>query len=91
MRSGRLQIVLVAALLLCALMLVHARYQSRRLFVDLEFELNQARQLDVEWSQLQLDQSSLGQHARIEGRARRDLNMVHVTPANTRFVTVATQ
>lgn len=88
MRSGRLQILLVAGLLLCALLLVHARYQSRRLFVELELELNRSRQLEVEWSQLQLDQASLGKHARIEGSARRDLNMVHVTPANTRFVTV---
>lgn len=91
MRSGRVQIVLAAALLLCALMLVHAHYQSRRLFIELEFELTRARQLDVEWSQLQLDQASLGKHARIEGRARQDLDMVHVTPANTRFITVATQ
>jgi cell division protein FtsL len=91
MRSGHVQIILVVALLLSALMLVNVRYQSRRLFVELEFELTQARQLEVEWSQLQLDQSSLGKHARIESSARRDLNMVHVIPANTRFMTVTTK
>jgi cell division protein FtsL len=91
MRSGHLQIILVVALLLSALMLVYVRNQSRRLFVELEFELTQARQLEVEWSQLQLDQSSLGKHARIEASARRDLSMVHVTPANTRFMTVTTK
>ncbi len=91
MRSGHLQIILVVALLLSALMLVNVRYQSRRLFVELEFELTQARQLEVEWSQLQLDQSSLGKHARIEASARRDLSMVQVTPANTRFMTVTTK
>lgn len=91
MRSGHLQIILVVALLLSALMLVNVRYQSRRLFVELEFELTQTRQLEVEWSQLQLDQSSLGKHARIESSARRDLNMVHVIPTNTRFMTVATK
>ena len=79
------------AVLLSALMLVSVRYQSRRLFVELEFELTQARQLEVEWSQLQLDQSSLGKHARIEASAKHDLNMVHVTPANTRFMTVTTK
>lgn len=91
MRSGHLQIFLVIALVLSALMLVNARYQSRRLFVELEFELTQAKQLEVEWSQLQLDQSSLGKHARIEASAKHDLNMVHVTPPNTRFMTVATK
>ena len=88
MRSGYLQIFLIVALLLSALLLVNARYQSRRLFIELEFELMQAKRLEVEWSQLQLEQSSLGKHARIEASARHDLNMVHVTPANTRFMTV---
>ncbi|MDR0934363.1 MAG: cell division protein FtsL [Burkholderiaceae bacterium] len=88
MRSGHLQIILVVALVICALMLVNVRYRSRKLFVELEFELAQARQLEVEWAQLQLDQSALGKPARIEASATRDLNMVHVTPANTRFMTV---
>jgi len=87
-RSGYLQIFLIVALLLSALLLVNARYQSRRLIIELEFELMQAKRLEVEWSQLQLEQSSLGKHARIEASARHDLNMVHVTPANTRFMTV---
>ncbi len=91
MRSAHLQIILVVALVLSALMLINARYKARRLFVELEVELTQTRQLEVEWSQLQLDQSSLGKHARIESSARRDLNMVHVTPANTRFMTVTTK
>lgn len=91
MRSGHLQILLVVVLVLSALMLVNARYQSRRLFVELEFELTRARQLEIEWSQLQLEQSNLGKHARIEASAKRDLNMAHVTPANTRFMTVTTR
>lgn len=91
MRSGYVQIALVIALLFSALALVHARYQSRRLFVELEFELTKSRQLEVEWSQLQLEQSSLGKHARIEITAKRNLNMVHVVPANTRFMTITTK
>lgn len=91
MRSAHLQIVLVIGLVLSALLLVNARYKSRRLFVELEYELTQARQLEVDWSQLQLDQSSLGKHARIESMAKQKLNMVPVTPANTRFMTVTTK
>ncbi len=86
--SGRLNIILTAALVFCALSLVNAQYQSRRLFIELERAQAQARQLDIEWAQLQLDQSTLGKHGRIEANARRDLNMVGLTPARTQYLTV---
>jgi cell division protein FtsL len=85
--SGRLTLVLTAAVVLCALSLVNAQYQSRRLFIELERAQAAARQLDIEWAQLQLDQSTLGNHARIEASARRDLTMVPVTPARTQYLT----
>jgi cell division protein FtsL len=85
--SGRLTLVFTIALVLCALSTVNAQYQSRRLFIELERAQTVAKQLDVEWAQLQLDQSSLGKHARIEDNARRALNMVTVTPARTQYLT----
>ena len=84
--SGRINIVLTIALVICALAAVNAQYQQRRLFVELERAQAQSRQLDIEWSQLQLDQSTLGKHARIEANARRDLSMVVVTPARTQYL-----
>jgi cell division protein FtsL len=86
--SWRLNLVLTIALVLCALSLVNAQYQARRLFIELERAQAQSRQLDIEWAQLQLDQSTLGKHARIEANARRDLNMVPLTPARTQYLTV---
>ncbi|WP_151448576.1 cell division protein FtsL [Lacisediminimonas profundi] len=86
--SGRFASVLTLLLVLCALSLVTAQYQSRRLFIELERAQGLARQLDVEWSQLQLDQSTLGKSARIEANARRDLNMVPVTPGRTQYLTL---
>jgi cell division protein FtsL len=86
--SGRLNFVLLAALVLCALSLVNAQYQSRRMFIELERAQALARQLDVEWSQLQLDQSTLGLHSRIDALARRDLNMVAVTRERTKYLTM---
>ena len=85
--SGRVNIVLTVALVGCALSLVNAQYQSRRLFIELERSQAEAKQLDIEWAQLQLDQSTLGKHARIEANARRDLSMVSVTPARTQYLT----
>lgn len=86
--SGRLNFVFIVALVLCALSLVNAQYQSRRLFIELERAQASARQLDIEWSQLQLDQSTLGLHSRIDALARRDLNMVPVTHERTQYLTV---
>lgn len=86
--SGRLNLILTAALVLCALSLVNAQYHARSLFIELERAQASARQLDIEWAQLQLDQSTLGKHARIEAVARRDLNMVALTPARTQYLTV---
>ena len=85
--SARLCIVLTALLAASALSLVNAQYQARRLFIEIERAQTVARQLEVEWSQLQLDQSTLGKHARIEANAQRDLNMVPLTPARTQYIT----
>ena len=85
--SGRFCAVLSLLLMACALSLVNAQYQARRLFIELERAQSEARALDIEWAQLQLDQSTLGKHARIEANARRDLNMVALTPARTQYLT----
>ena len=86
--SGRLNILLTFLLVLSALSLVNAQYQARRLFIELERAQALARHLDIEWAQLQLDQSTLGKHASIEANARRDLNMVALTPARTQYLTL---
>jgi len=83
--SGRITFILTCALVACALSLVNSQYQYRHLFIELERSQAVARQLDIEWAQLQLDQSTLGKHARIEAVARRELKMVQ--PARTEYVT----
>ncbi|RJG03689.1 cell division protein FtsL [Noviherbaspirillum sedimenti] len=85
--SGRLSLGLTVMLVVCALALVNAQYKSRQLFIELERAQAAARQLDIEWAQLQLDQSTLGKHARIEANARRDLAMVALTPARAQYLT----
>ncbi|HSY27758.1 MAG TPA: cell division protein FtsL [Burkholderiaceae bacterium] len=86
--SGRINSILLAALVLCALSLVNAQYHARQLFIELERAQTQTRQLDIEWSQLQLDQSTLGLHSRIDALARRDLNMVPVSHERTQYLTM---
>lgn len=89
--SGRINLVLTALLVSCALSVVNAQYQERSLFIELERAQAMARQLDIEWAQLQLDQSTLGKHSRIEANARRDLHMTSLTPARTQYLTLDTK
>ncbi len=66
---------LTLAVLTSALAVVYAKHQSRRLFVQLN-ELQQLRdQMNVEWGQLQLEQSTWATHGRIEKVAREKLHM----------------
>lgn len=85
--TGKLNLFLTAVLVASALSLVNARYQARHLFIELERYQQQARQLDIDWSQLQLDQSTLGKNERIEKIASQDLNMTPLTPARTQYLT----
>lgn len=86
--SGRLCFLLTAVLVACALSLVNAQYQARRLFIEFERAQAAARQLDIEWRQLQVEQSKLGKHDRIAATAQRELSMVALTPARTQYLTV---
>jgi cell division protein FtsL len=85
--TGKINIVLTTLLVGCALSTVNARYQARQLFIDLGRLEQQQRQLDIDWAQLQLDQSTLGKNERIEQIARTDLNMTPSTPARTQYLT----
>ena len=84
--NGRLNFVVTTLLVLCALSLVNAQYHARSLFIALERAQAAARQLDIEWAQLQLDQSTLGKHARIEATSRQELHMMPVTAARTQYL-----
>ena len=85
--SNKLNLVLVALLVGCALSLVNAQYQARHLFNENERLEQQKRDLEIEWAQLQLDQSTLDKNARIEQIARQDLNMVPLSAARTQYLT----
>lgn len=83
---ARLNPVLAAGLVACALFLVTSQYQARRLFVELERAQAQTRQLEIDTRQLQLEQSRLSQHARVESVAKRNLNMLGVKPGDTIYL-----
>jgi cell division protein FtsL len=82
----KLNLVLLAALVACALSLVTSRHQARKLFVELEREQTLARAYDVEYGQLQLEQSTWAMPARIESIAREQLKMQLPGPGRIQVV-----
>ena len=76
----RLNLFLLAVLVVCALSLVTSRYQARKLFVELEREQSQSRAYEVEYGQLQIEQSTWAMPGRVEKIAREQLHM-HLPPA----------
>jgi len=82
----KLNLLLLAALVFCALSLVTSRHQARKLFVELEREQKLARTYDVEFGQLQLEQSTWAMSARIESIAREQLKMQLPRPGRIQVV-----
>lgn len=71
----KLNFILFAVLIACALGTVTSQHQSRKLYIELQQQQDFARQYDIEWGQLQLEQSTWAMHARIEQIATGHLRM----------------
>ncbi len=82
----RLNLLLTLILIACALSVVTSQHNARKLFVELEKEQELARQLAVEWGQLQLEQSTWAMHARVEKIASGQLRMRVPDAARVRIV-----
>ncbi|UCV04323.1 cell division protein FtsL [Dechloromonas denitrificans] len=72
----RFNMILLLIVVVCALGVVTSQHRARKLFQDLESEQERARQLDVEYGQLQLEMSTWATHPRVEKIARDRLHMV---------------
>lgn len=71
----RFNMILLLIVVVCSLGVVTSQHKARKLFQDLEAEQGRARQLDVEYDQLQLEMSTWATHPRIEQIAREKLKM----------------
>ncbi|MBP6058380.1 MAG: cell division protein FtsL [Nitrosomonas sp.] len=84
----KLNIFLVLVLIACALGIVTSQHTARKLFMALENEKEIERKLDVEWGRLQLEQSTLIMHGRIEHIAREHLNMMVPAASSIQIVSI---
>ncbi len=72
----RFNMILMMIAVICALGVVTSQHRARKLFQELEGGQERARQLDIEFGQLQLEMSTWATHPRIEKIARDRLRMV---------------
>jgi cell division protein FtsL len=88
---SRFNLLLVAVAVICALGVVTSQHRARKLFVELEHEQEVTRSLEVEWGQLQLEQSTWALHARIEKLAADRLQMRAPQPSKVQVVPLDTK
>ncbi len=60
---------------LSSVALVYTKHESRKLFVELEGLTHERDELNIEWGQLQIEQSTWATHARIEQVATDNLSL----------------
>jgi len=84
----KLNIFLVFILIASALGVVTSQHMVRKLFMALENEKGIERKLDVEWGRLQLEQSTLIMHGRIEQIAKERLSMTVPAASSIQIVSI---
>jgi cell division protein FtsL len=84
----RANLLLLAIAVACALGVITAQHKSRKLFIDLEAGQAEAKRLEEEFTQLQLEQGTWATHKRVEALAARSLGMRLPEPGTTRVVTL---
>jgi cell division protein FtsL len=83
---AKLNLLLLAVLVACALGLVTSQHKGRRAFSQLEREQAAARELEAEYGRLQLEASTWGLHSRVERLATRSLGLRVADPRRVRLV-----
>jgi len=76
------QIVILLLVVTSAVGVVYSKHQARKLFVELQALGNDRDNMDIEWGQLQLEQSTLSTQGRVERAARDQLGMVSLSADN---------
>ena len=85
---ARLNVLLLAIAVACALAVITSQHRARRLFSELEGAQAAAQKLNEEWTQLQLEQGTWATNKRVESVASRRLGMRLPDPSNTMVVTL---
>lgn len=86
--SNGLNVLLLVAVVLCALSVVTSQHKARKLYIGLQGQKEHAQQMEVEWGQLQLEQSTWAALARVEKIAVQQLQMQFPKSGQIQFIQV---
>jgi cell division protein FtsL len=71
----RINLILFLVLIMVSLGVVTSQHKARKLYFELEQQLDMRKKYDTQFGQLQLEQSTWAMHSRIEELATKKLNM----------------
>jgi cell division protein FtsL len=86
--SNGLNVLLLVAVVICASSVVTSQHKARKLYIELQKEKEHAQQMEVEWGQLQLEQSTWATPARVEKIAAQQLKMQLPKNGQVQFITL---
>lgn len=66
---------LITAVMASAVAAVYAKHENRKLFMELQTLTSERDTLDMDWSRLQIEQSTWSTNARVEQLARGEMHM----------------
>lgn len=84
--SNGLNLLLLIAVVLCALSVVTSQHKARKLYIELQEQKELAQQMEVEWGQLQLEQSTWAALTRVEKIATQQLQMQFPVSGQIQFI-----
>lgn len=84
-----LLMVFAIVCVISAIALVYTKHKSRDLFVELEQLTRTRDELNIEWGQLQIEQSTWATHGRIERVALEELELIR--PKSTEIYLIEKQ
>ena len=84
-----LTMVFAVVCVMSAIAMIYTKHESRKLFVELEQLTTERDELNIEWGQLQIEQSTWATHARIERVASEELSLVR--PKSTEIYIIERQ
>lgn len=83
----KLNLILFLVVIVAALGVITSQHKARKIYIELQQQEEMAKQYEIEWGQLQLEQSTWAMHSRIERIAEKRLNMQ--VPDSARIQVVA--
>jgi cell division protein FtsL len=80
------ELVLGLLVVVSAVATVYAKHESRKLYAELQVLHRERDRLEMEWGQLQIEQSTWSTHARVERMAREEIGMGEPAPEQLRML-----